>query len=52
MESGSRGVTVPTTLVLDTTGAIAQFRSSAVDWRMRADLIRSLLPQRARLASN
>ena len=52
LESGSPGVAVPTTLVLDTTGAIAQFKSSAVDWRMHAELIRSLLPHRARLASN
>jgi thiol-disulfide isomerase/thioredoxin len=52
LESGSPGLSVPTTLILDPSGTIAQFRSSAVDWQIHADLIRSLLPHRARLASN
>ena len=34
---------VPMTYVLDPSGAVAQFKSSAVDWGMHANEIRSLL---------
>ena len=37
-------LSVPMTYILDRSGAVAQFRSTAVDWTMHADLIRSLLP--------
>lgn len=41
---GSPGVYVPTTFVLDPGGNVAQYRVSAVDWTVHADLIRNLLP--------
>jgi peroxiredoxin len=52
LQSGSAGLYVPLTFILDPSGAVAQFKSSAVDWQAHAEQIRSLLPHRARLASN
>src|SRR6266568_667342 len=43
-ESGNPGVSVPTTYILDRTGAVAQFRNTAVDWQTHADFVRNLLP--------
>lgn len=37
-------LSVPMTYILDRSGAVAQFRTSAVDWTLHADLIRRLLP--------
>lgn len=45
---GAPGLAVPTTFILDPNGAVAQFRSTAVDWTTHADMIRSLLPARLR----
>lgn len=45
-EAGNPGISVPTTFILDRTGAIAQFRNTAVDWDQHADFIRNLLTRR------
>jgi thiol-disulfide isomerase/thioredoxin len=47
-EGGNPGVTVPTTYILDRSGAVAQFRNTAVDWQLHADFVRNLLPGTAR----
>ena len=41
--SGSPGVSVPTTFILDQSGAVAQFKNTAIDWEMHTESIRSLL---------
>jgi thiol-disulfide isomerase/thioredoxin len=41
------GLSVPTTLVLDPTGAVAQYRNQAVEWEVHADTIRGLLTLRS-----
>lgn len=46
MAADNPGISVPTTFVLDPSGAVAQFRNTAVEWEMHADLIRGLLPSR------
>ena len=43
-EGGNPGVSVPTTFILDRSGAVAQFRNTAVDWQLHADFVRTLLP--------
>ncbi len=43
-EAGNPGVSVPTTYILDRSGAVAQFRNTAVDWQLHADFVRNLLP--------
>ena len=43
-EGGNPGVSVPTTYILDRSGAVAQFRNTAVDWQLHADFVRTLLP--------
>lgn len=50
--AGSPGLYVPTTFILDQTGAVAQFRNTAVDWEMHADTIRNLLTRRSRQVSS
>ncbi len=47
-EGGNPGVTVPTTYILDRSGAVAQFRNTAVDWQLHTDFVRNLLPGTAR----
>jgi thiol-disulfide isomerase/thioredoxin len=48
LASGSTsGMPVPSTFVLDATGNVAQYRTSAVDWVTHADFIRGLLQHRA-----
>ena len=47
-EGGNPGVSVPTTYILDRSGAVAQFRNTAVDWQLHADFVRTLLPGSAR----
>ncbi len=44
-EGGNPGVSVPTTYILDRSGAVAQFRNTAVDWQLHADFVRNLLPR-------
>ena len=43
-EAGNPGVSVPTTYILDRSGAVAQFRNTAVDWQLHADFVRNLMP--------
>ena len=43
-QAGNPGVSVPTTYILDRSGAVAQFRNTAVDWQLHADFVRNLLP--------
>jgi thiol-disulfide isomerase/thioredoxin len=43
-EAGNPGLSVPTTFILDRTGAVAQFRNTVVDWELHADFVRNLLP--------
>ena len=43
-EGGNPGVSVPTTFILDRSGAVSQFRNTAVDWQLHADFVRTLLP--------
>src|SRR6266567_941739 len=43
-EGSNPGVSVPTTYILDRSGAVAQFRNTAVDWQLHADFVRTLLP--------
>ena len=38
---------VPSTFILDPSGAVAQYRTAAVDWGIHVNLIRSLLPGRS-----
>ena len=44
VEAGNPGGSVPTTYILDRSGAVAQFRNTAVDWQLHADFVRNLLP--------
>jgi thiol-disulfide isomerase/thioredoxin len=41
--AGAPSMSVPTTYILDPTGAVAQYRTSPVDWETHADQIRALL---------
>ena len=43
-EGGNPGLSVPTTFILDRSGAVAQFRNTAIDWQLHADFVRNLLP--------
>lgn len=48
MPAGStKGLYVPSTYILDQNGAVAQYRSSAVDWQLHADFIRGLMQRHA-----
>lgn len=47
MPGGSKGLYVPSTYILDRSGAVAQYRSSAVDWQLHADFIRGLMQRHA-----
>lgn len=44
--AGTASVSVPTTYVLDPSGAVAQYRSEAVDWQIHAEFIRGLAAHR------
>jgi thiol-disulfide isomerase/thioredoxin len=48
LASGSTGgMPVPSTFVIDASGNVAQYRTSAVDWVTHADFIRGLLQHRS-----
>jgi thiol-disulfide isomerase/thioredoxin len=50
--SGAPGLSVPTTFILDQSGAVALFRNTAIDWEIHSDLIRNLVSRGWRQASN
>ena len=50
--AGSPALYVPTTFILDPTGAVAEFRNTSVDWEIHSDLIRNLLPRASRQAKS